>query len=54
MTTELLKKFPFGTFRNACGQHLECTKVRNVVGNYLMVRPLVGKADVLTILWVAS
>ena len=34
--------------------HLGCIKVRIVVGNYLMARPLVGKADLLTILWIAS
>ena len=50
MTTQLLKKIALDTFRSGWGQHPGCRKVRTVVGNYLMARPLVGKVDLLTIL----
>ena len=36
------------------GAALGCTKVRIVVGNYLMARPLVGKAGLLALLWIVS
>ena len=50
----VIKKDCIGQTQKRMWQHSRFTKVRTVVRNYLMARPLKGKADLLTILWIAS
>ena len=48
------EKHCIGHIHKCMGAALGCTKVRIVVANYLMARPLVGKAGLLALLWIVS